>query len=389
MDTPQPVKVLAVLGDPRSGVGYVRFELPFRDLDGYEIDYLGSRLTLERRGDRYVPQPTLLDGVQMLIFPQMVAAPQLPGGDKIHLVEPLCDLAARRNVPVVYSVDDDLQALDPRNPGLDSIREAEENLRQLLERADAYIVTTEPLKQALATHGKPTFVLPNTVDPQDWTTRPESHGDGPLRIGFAGSSSHLDDLAFVLPALRKLRSKVDFSFHLLGLTDRSIAEELDGIRSHSRDFSEDQRDRARLFREIAEQLEELHCDHTPFQDVGRYRANLAALDLDLGLCPLLDTSFNRCKSALKFYEYAMVGTPAIASDVVPFRGEMSPTVPNDVNSWVDCLQELAGDPDRRRRLLNRQRSFVLDHRLRAAWADRWSSSLENILTGRSVPATVS
>jgi hypothetical protein len=43
------------------------------------------------------------------------------------------------------------------------------------------------------------------------------------------------------------------------------------------------------------------------------------LKCHVGIAPLLDTPFNRCKSNLKLLEYGAVGLPTIASNVTPYK----------------------------------------------------------------------
>ena len=67
-----------------------------------------------------------------------------------------------------------------------------------------------------------------------------------------------------------------------------------------------------------------------------------------GVAPLLDTPFNRSKSALKFLEYSSLGLASICSDVPVYReavrpGETGLLVPNDPASWRDALDRAIGD----------------------------------------------
>ena len=44
---------------------------------------------------------------------------------------------------------------------------------------------------------------------------------------------------------------------------------------------------------------------------------------DVGLAPLADTAFNRCKSAIKTLDYAALGLAVVASDVAAYRGSLA------------------------------------------------------------------
>ena len=114
------------------------------------------------------------------------------------------------------------------------------------------------------------------------------------------------------------------------------------------------------------------------------RQVLPALDFDVATCPLLDSPFNRHKSALKYYEYAVTGSVTLASDVPPYRGEVTLLTGNDPAEWSDALEALLLDEPTRDRHLARQRAFVLEHRDIRRVRSRWQAALQEILRGGSV-----
>ena len=84
------------------------------------------------------------------------------------------------------------------------------------------------------------------------------------------------------------------------------------------------------------------------------------LKLDVGIAPLLDDQFNRHKSCIKYYEYAMSGAVTLASQVVPYSKEVPITAKNNRESWKRKLEEvLQAD---RTQLYRQQRDWVLAHR---------------------------
>lgn len=379
-----PRLALAAIPARTSAVTYVRFVQPFARLAerGWSLVNLGESLRLARTPRGWEPDPSILDGVSLLLFPQMVLAPVLPDGARARVVEPLCEEARRRGIPVVYVVDDWLPALDPRNPAFDAIEDSKANLEAMLERADAVIATTEPFRRSLAPWGKPVHVVPNAVDPDHWKLRPRK-GEG-LRVGWSGSASHLDDLLVVAPALSKLEARVPFRFVLQGLSDEPLLEQAKGVKRALRDLRGPARERAEAFLELVSVLRPIDFEHVPFVPVERFFDLLPSLDLDLGLCPLRDTEFNRHRSANKFYEYAVTGTATVASDVTPYRGEVSLLAGEDPASWIEILEPLLRDSGARDRSLEAQRAFVLGERSLGKVANRWAETLEEIL--RRAPA---
>ncbi len=370
-------KVLAVIGEPTDGVGYARFVVPFGRLKtaGYDLATLGASLNLTPGPDGYEPDPALLDDISVLMFPQFVPSPALADGNVVNLVGSLCAEAERRGIPIVYSVDDCLAEVDPSNPGYERVRTSD-NVETIRRHAASVFVTTEPLQDAMACWNLPVHLLPNTIEPAHWELRPRSSGE--LRIGWAGSSSHLEDLLLVLPAIGELQRRVDFRFVVFGLCDLPIDRQLEQIREGRSSFTPAQNLRAHLFEDISARLQAITHAHVPFRQTESFIERLPQLDLDLGICPLIDKSFNRHKSAIKFYEYAVSGTMTVASHVTPYADEVSVTVNNETDSWRNCLERFLKDTEAREQELERQRTFVLGERNAAGWTDRWDNALRSV-----------
>ena len=113
---------------------------------------------------------------------------------------------------------------------------------------------------------------------------------GPLTIGWGGSLGHLADWYQLAPGLQKwLDANPDV--HLAVMTN----------------------DDARPFFRLAP--ERYH-----FQTFGTLAEFLEFLDrLDIGLAPLLPTDFNRCRSDVKFLEYASRGVVGVYADLEPYH----------------------------------------------------------------------
>jgi glycosyltransferase involved in cell wall biosynthesis len=70
-------------------------------------------------------------------------------------------------------------------------------------------------------------------------------------------------------------------------------------------------------------------------------SKLSSLRLDIGLAPLRDTEFNRCKSNIKWMEYSMVGVPSVCSPTVyghyDFDGVYGQIAENQ-EQWYRCIK---------------------------------------------------
>ena len=91
---------------------------------------------------------------------------------------------------------------------------------------------------------------------------------------------------------------------------------------------------------------------TPFGSLPDYLKFLASLDI--GLAPLLPSEYNRCRSDVKFLEYASHGIPGIYADIEPYRGSVEPgktgLLYKTLDELVKQLDVLAADAALRQRI---------------------------------------
>lgn len=149
--------------------------------------------------------------------------------------------------------------------------------------------------------------------------------DRPLTIGWGGSPGHFADWMAVAPVLERwLARRPDVR---LAVMTNELARDFVRV------------DPARLvFR--------------PFGSLDDWLDFIGTLDI--GLAPLLPTEYNRCRSDVKFLEYASRGVPGIYRDLEPYRdsvvhGETGLTYRTD-DELLACLDALADDASLRTRI---------------------------------------
>jgi glycosyltransferase involved in cell wall biosynthesis len=291
----------------------------------------------------------------------------------VQILELIESIRARPEpVPVLYDIDDlvfdpDLHhEIDPLLkdlPKIDRDRywEGVRRYRTTLEHCDAYVGSTEALcAAATEAAGIPSHRFANGVGLQlarvsDLAPRRPRRA-GPLRIGyFSGTNTHNEDWAAIEPAvLDVLRRHPDVELWLGGLLEPGP-----GIRALGR----------RVVR----------LPMVPWYELP---ANLR--DVDVNLAPLtLGGRFNDAKSAIKWLEAALVGTPTIATPTEPFVEAVEDgvtgllaTTPSD---WADHLTWLLEDHAARHRLGQNARRAVLLRWSPDRQADRY---LEILRTAR-------
>ena len=103
---------------------------------------------------------------------------------------------------------------------------------------------------------------------------------------------------------------------------------------------------------------------TPFGTLADYTRFLRSLDI--GLAPLLPTSYNRCRSDIKFLEYASCGVVGIYADLEPYRtsvvqGETGFLYRTE-SELFEILDRLAVESDLRCRIREQAYAYVTEHR---------------------------
>lgn len=104
------------------------------------------------------------------------------------------------------------------------------------------------------------------------------------------------------------------------------------------------------------------CEHVEWINFGQYYNTLPKLGFDIGIAPLVDNSFNRCKSNLRWLEYSALGIPAVLSAVGPYLtikhnyNGFSATTEHD---WYIQLKYLLTHPKKRQFLAQNAKKSIL------------------------------
>lgn len=300
-------------------------------------------------------------------------------------------LAHARNTgtPLLYDLDDDLVGLPEDHPEAARLRPRVAGITALLAGASRVHVSTSQLAERIAPlvpGGRTAIdIVPNGLHEGLWSLSAEDGvsaraaalaaagvQSGPVRLLYMGTATHGADLDFILPALSRLHESFG---------DR-IAIELVGVVGPG--------------------------DLPPFVtrvDVPRraglsYPAFVAWLTdrqrrdpWSIGLAPLVDTQFNRCKSPIKMLDYAALGLATVASDMPAYNsgGEAALAQPlsldgveaggflaADEAQWFNAIARLIRRPDLRLAMAARGRQTLLREGTLAVQAAARQRALEAI-----------
>lgn len=302
------------------GCGWYRLRYPAEQLQaaGHDIR-LGARLDCVREqhlvfGDR--PVEVLVD-TDVVVFQRPL---------RHELVE-IIPVLQRQGIAVVVEIDDDFHSLPSAHPAARAFaprHNPDRNwhwLKQACLLADLVTCTTSALAHRYALHGRHA-VLPNCVP--GWYLDVDGKPNDRPTVGWTGTpTTHTGDLDVCGDAIARVQRDTGCGFRAIGSAKTLAQLKVDG--------------------EVV--------DWAPLTDRGSdgYAATVASLDV--GLVPLVDSTFNRAKSALKMCEYAALGVAAV----------VSPT-PDNVRMFQQGIGFLADTPADWAR---HTRALVCDEQLRA------------------------
>jgi len=253
--------------------------------------------------------------------------------------------AVARRLPVVYDFDDAiyLPAASAANARMGFLKDP--GKAAMLCRLAAHVtVGNHHLATFARRHARQVTVIPSTIDTEHYVPRPRAAAARPV-IGWTGSPTTLPYLESMLPALRRLKTRMDFELHVIGgrLEDKAL---------------------------------DVRCIHW---DVASEVDDLRAFDV--GLMPLADDEWARGKCGMKALQYMALGIPPVVSPV----GVNTTIVRDGVNGmhastddeWVARLEALGRDPALRARLGLEARRTVENEYSAAVHAPRMAQVLRD------------
>jgi len=248
------------------------------------------------------------------------------------------------NIRIVYDLDDLLLALPEDHPEhLTYASKSAAVLRWLLE-ADEVWVSTETLQKHVCQINPCAQVIPNYIDDKLWikSKMPEVKRErkDPVRLLYMGTQTHDADFGLVKNVLKKLKTEFSESIeiNLIGISSNTAREE--------------------WFNTI-KPPPAIGSGYPAFVD---WICN--GMTFDIGIAPLIDNEFNRCKSEMKFLDYSALGLATVASDLNGYalirNGENGFRVKNEDEMWYEALKTLITDSALRSKIQNEARYEIFE-----------------------------
>lgn len=311
----------------------ISFSQPFDDAlggDSFQIRYASEQ------SDEAIPSAFASEAPDLLVLSRYTSA---AGAAWIAQ-------ARRAVIPVIFHIDDDLLAV-PESLGASKFRSYNDParlqaLRDNIEGSDLCYVSTGELRRRLQDHGISVPIVAGdiycsvSVDEVGALLQPAT---GPI-IGYMGTAGHSADLATILPAIGEMMELVpELNFELFGTI--KTPPELARFGSRVRHLP-------------------------PVADYAEFRSFLRSLGWWVGLAPLEDNPFNRCKADTKWVEYTIAGMAVVASDLPVYHracADGAGVLARGSEEWKDAVLKLIERP--------RERSAIIQaaqHKLREQYS---------------------
>jgi hypothetical protein len=222
------------------------------------------------------------------------------------------------------------------------------HMRRLWRLVDLTTTPSAQLAEQMARDGAPNpSVIPNYIPDAFLRTDRQPHPG--VTIGWTAGLEHAADVERlpILPVLQRLLDERD-DVNVVSLGLRL------GLRSE-------------------------RYIHNPVVPLSLLTQQLAIFDI--GIAPLSDIAFNRCRSDVKLKEYAAAGLPWLASPIGPYAGldekQGGRLVADD--RWHEELVRLIDKPKDRRKLAKRGAKWVAEQTLSrrvGEWEDALTAAIE-------------
>lgn len=309
---------------------YHRCLLPARFLPGQALDFPLAELLTE----------------DSFAFPQHqgTAVYQFPG-DVARAVM-MCEMR-ESGIRVLIEADDSYFEAGPYDNGWEENVNSEGKPSRawfrkcLQEFSDGVVVTTDHLAQRYSKLNPNVFVCPNQIDPADWP-QPNKPDDGITRIGWFASPSHSRDATLIRPALEWASRQPGVEVIIIGL------------------------DPGWKFKRL----------QIPWSnDMGVYRQLVGMLDI--GLAPVVETPWAKCRSDLKALEYAIAGVCPVLSDTVPYLPyEGACYRAKGAKDFTNIVKQLIANPSETSQMAIEARTHVLEKRTVEQNIHLWRQAIE-------------
>jgi tetratricopeptide (TPR) repeat protein len=255
---------------------------------------------------------------------------------------PVISKRKKKGLLTIYEIADDMNGLQPWN-AVYEFYQNKENIAliyKLADYSDKLQFSVHELQKLYGTLNKNNEVFPNQI--LNTPLERSLNNSDEFIIGWGGSHGHLEDISAISDQLTKwILSKPKAKLHLM------CSEPI-----------------WNLFKELPENKKK----YFPTGSLENYYKFLS--ELHVGIAPLQDTAFNRCRSDVKFLEYAISGVIPVVADLEPYKGSVvhgeTGFLFNNAVELIKTLDLIENDRNILKRVSITSKAYVKRERLQSA-----------------------
>lgn len=242
----------------------------------------------------------------------------------------------------VFEINDDFTSIQPWNPTAAFFHKPINRslVYQLIEMSHCSQASAPELERRFGHLSQPCRVFPNHL----WQMPERLPKPQRLTIGWGGSVGHLEDVAWIVPPLKELLERhPEVRLAIMGYGK---------------------------IRDLFDWVPPDQLSLTAPGSLEQYTRFVQSLHI--GIAPLKPTDFNRCRSDVKFLEYAASGAVSVCSDLEPYSDKVQDRVTGmlfkDPDDLVACIETLIEDEPFRIRVQQAAFRYVETERLERSHA---------------------
>lgn len=323
-----PINCINYYGD-RAACGWYRMSFPAMALETLLQGRLSFKF-LETKVPILDKNYYLNNGGVRVIRVQRWHSPQ----DAEIMTKVLRPIADMLGAWIIYEIDDvliyeDIPDYNMAKPYF-SYDRIGNSVKEIMDCCDIITVTTDELKnlyvEKLKQDPRKFMIIPNYLP--RWWIGDAFNLDNQLaqydkqrrtpHIGFCCSTNHfdvnnvnkgVDDFTHIIPWIIKNMNKYQFNF-------------VGGVPQ-----------------QLIQYVHENKIYAQPPSDIFNYPRELKLRNLDLLIAPLIDSTFNRCKSNIKWLEFSAIGVPMIGQNISTYNKYTNQVFSNtdEIDEWIDKL----------------------------------------------------
>ncbi|PKN92541.1 MAG: hypothetical protein CVU44_15520 [Chloroflexi bacterium HGW-Chloroflexi-6] len=297
--------------------------------------------------------------------PDIVVVQRIAISDENEARE-LVSFCKSNGIKLVYETDDDLFEIakpGSSHPEAESYAIWTKGAKVLALNADLLTVSSEPLKRKLSDLNSAIQVIPNALDEEVWqidSLLPQIKDTTDIGILYMGTRTHGRDLAMIETALKKVKKKFGnrVRFDVIGVSSESLDSNLYNV----------------IIPPVAE-----------YPDFVAWLKSMAH-KWSIGLTPLANTSFNECKSYIKYLDYSGLGLVSVCSKITPYEAVVQHgingfLVENNEDSWYDALARLIEDDNLRKSVSANAYQGLIDNHKQKNRSKDWLNAMNLVING--------